>query len=187
MVPHFAVVVTIRDVDQFSSANFESWQFPRAYLEVGTDLFICRCLCRCFCCHRAVRLSLVRQGCRIFIFRCCRFQRFVALPDNSGFICLPPSVRKAIGQRFSVREFSFKHSPSQLKIYFDSEQAPCLSEEQKQEKRLNPLFTTYEFWVKKSRGTPQLFFVPKWKLFMTKTHVRRWHLTCVVISCYLKF
>ena len=27
-----------RDLDQFSSANFVSWQFPRAHLEVGTDL-----------------------------------------------------------------------------------------------------------------------------------------------------
>ena len=138
MVPHFAVVVTIRDLNQFSSANSVSWQFPRAYLEVGTDLFICRCLCRCFCCHRAVRLSLVRQGCRIFIFRCCRFQRFVALPDNSDLLCCPPSVRKAMGQRFSVlRECLLSISSFIIKqIYFDSEQAPCLSEEQKRRKEI---------------------------------------------------
>ena len=38
-----------RDLDQFSSANSVPWQFPRAHLEVGTDLFICRCLCCCRC------------------------------------------------------------------------------------------------------------------------------------------
>lgn len=38
-----------RDLDQFSSANALCWQFPRAHLEVGTDLFICRCLCCCRC------------------------------------------------------------------------------------------------------------------------------------------
>ena len=138
MVPHFAAQVTIRDLDQFSSANSVSWQFPRASCSSWDRSFICRCLCKRCSRHRAVRLSLVRQGCRIFIFRCCRFQSFLALPDYSDLLCLPPSVRKAIGQRFSVlRECLLSISSFIIKqIYFDSEQAPCLSEEQKRRKEI---------------------------------------------------
>ncbi len=44
-----------RDLYQFSSANSVSWQFPRAHLKVGTDLFICRCLC---CCRGVVAVTM---------------------------------------------------------------------------------------------------------------------------------
>ena len=88
-----------RDLDQFSSANFVSWQFSRALVEVGTDLSFAVAYADAV----AVTVQLGLPWCvkvADIIFDVCRvFQRIMTLPDNSDLLCRPLSVLKAIGQR----------------------------------------------------------------------------------------
>ena len=70
--------------------------FPVLILKLGLIFLLplLMLLQRCCCCHRAVGLPLVRQGCKIFISRCCCVLRgFVTLSvtDVIGS-SVPPSV-----------------------------------------------------------------------------------------------
>ena len=92
-----------RDFDQFWSTKFAPWQFPRAHLEVGTDLFICLLLLLSPCswtspgasglqdlhlamllCSQRIRDTIRNRRYRIFCATLCLFLK----PSNRKFPCL---------------------------------------------------------------------------------------------------
>ena len=96
VVPHIAVVVTVGTLINFRLQSLRLGNFPVLILKLGLIFLLplLMLLQRCCCCHRAVGLPLVRQGCRIFILRCCCVLRgFVTLSvtDVIGS-SVPPSV-----------------------------------------------------------------------------------------------
>ena len=102
MVPHFAVVATIGTWINFRLQILCLGNFPVLILKLGLIFSFA------FACADAVAVT-VQYGFPWCVkaagsssFDAAVFQRFVALPDNSDLLCLPPSVRKAMGQRFYV-------------------------------------------------------------------------------------
>ena len=73
VVPHIAAQVTVGTLINFRLQILCLGNFPVLILKLGLILLLplLMLLQMCCCCHSAVELPLVRQGCRIFILRCC--------------------------------------------------------------------------------------------------------------------
>ena len=102
MVPHTAFVVTVGTWISFRLQILCLSNFPVLLAVVGIDhSFAVACADAA---HVTVQYGFpwCVKAAGSSSFDAAVFQRFVALPDNSDLLCLPPSVRKAIGQRFSV-------------------------------------------------------------------------------------
>ena len=108
----------------------------------------------CCCCHRAVELPLVRQGCRIFILWCrCVLRGFVTLTRNLCYrifcatLCLflKPSNRKFP----CLESFNFETPLRKWNIFWLRNRTPCLPEEQNRRYRDATLYlSNMRFWSK---------------------------------------
>ena len=166
------------------------WQFPRAHLEVGTDLtfavayavadvlLLSPCswaspgasglqdlhLAMLLCSQRIC--DTTRNLCyRIFCATLCLFLK----PSNRKFPCL--------------ESFNFETPLRKWNIFWLRNRTPCLSEEQNRRYRDATLYLSNMRFGSKSQGVGTNFFAPILKHFMTKMHVRHYCRTCCVISC----
>ena len=173
------------DFDQFSSAKFAPWQFPRAHLKVGTDLpfavayAVAEVLLLSPCswaspgasrlqdlhlamllCSQRICDTIRNRRYRIFCSTLCLFLK----PSNRKFPCL--------------ESFNFETPLRKWNIFWLRNRTHCLSEEQNRRYRDATLYLSkMRFWSK-SQGLHANFFASNWKQFMTKIHVWHYCQTC---------